>query len=652
MPKSFRGYDLGEKIGAGGMSTLYTGTQKTLDRRVAVKLLHPGLAEDASFIARFEREARAASSLGHSNIVTVIDFGSEEDVYFIVMEYIDGADLAHMLQEVKPWPPELGLVVLEEIAYGLEAAHAGGVIHRDIKPGNVLLSREGEVKIVDFGLARQRQDVERLAAITLPGLVMGTPAYMSPEQTVGRETDHRTDIFSLGCLAYELFTGQKAFGGATHSEIRAKLIGEDPPPMRGGFPLINADVEALVNRMLEKDPDKRFQTMTTLLEAIHSTMEGLESPGSIFRLKRRSLADFAKAPAEFVGKLVEGHVKLRLERGSHLRNLGLDKIDDALDEFRLALALDPANDAARTAIRELESARQEEEAEDATAALTDATQALDTPRTVRPGSGSARRWWWALAPLLILALVLGLRGLGGGAAAGELAITTTPTGAQVLLRRPGGAAFEPTGKKTGCQLAGLEAGTYDIRLELDGHAAKEVRVTLESGKRRDLAVALVANARTDTAQSKTTLALAAQGKGDAPRTREPTPKETLRVLPSSSEESPPKEQEVTQGRPSPRQETKPRQVVERLTPEVEETARPTPPPPAADGYFLVLARPYADIYLDGTLIERQGRRRLIRVSPEDEHRIELRHPSFGERQWTSLSVAPGETLALRHRFQR
>ena len=162
MPRSFRGYELQGKLGAGGMSTLYLGIQTALNRKVAVKMLHPGLADDENFISRFEREAKTASGIGHRNIVSVFDFGVEDDVYYIIMELVQGTDLKEALAKTGRIPPEVVLAILEETSYGLEAAHEQGVIHRDMKPSNVMLSNSGEVKIADFGLARQPSDISRL----------------------------------------------------------------------------------------------------------------------------------------------------------------------------------------------------------------------------------------------------------------------------------------------------------------------------------------------------------------------------------------------------------------------------------------------------------------------------------------------------------
>ncbi len=178
---TFHGFTVEHRIGAGGMSTVYMGHHGTLGYPVAVKILHPGMSGETEFIARFEREARAASSLNHTNIVNVIDFGSENDVFFIVMQYVDGADLGKIFDEVvvqragAPFPLEIALPMLEEVAHGLKAAHKHGIIHRDIKPSNILFSSTGHVKLADFGLARDDSEgdvgVSKDPELTMPGRV-------------------------------------------------------------------------------------------------------------------------------------------------------------------------------------------------------------------------------------------------------------------------------------------------------------------------------------------------------------------------------------------------------------------------------------------------------------------------------------------------
>jgi serine/threonine protein kinase len=356
--RSFRGYEIEKKIGAGGMATLYLGMQKALNRHVAIKMLHPGLADDESFISRFEREAKTASSIGHRNIVSVFDFGVEDDVYYIVMELVRGSDMKDLLADAGAFPPEVVLAVLEEVSYGLEAAHKQGVIHRDIKPGNVMLSEDGEVKVADFGLARESSDIARMSSLTLPGSVLGTPAYMSPEQATGKEIDHRTDIYSLGVMAYELLTGEKPFQGASYSEIRDQIINRDPPRVALKA-AVTPETESLLSRMMEKDPDRRFPSMRHCIRAIEDCMETLDPTGGLIKYRRKYLTKFAQNPTQFGEELRKSSISAHLDRGFYFKQMGMAKIDDAVREFRYVLAMDPDNSKATSAITELRTQAEE-----------------------------------------------------------------------------------------------------------------------------------------------------------------------------------------------------------------------------------------------------------------------------------------------------
>lgn len=394
MATSFHGFTVKEKIGAGGMSTVYKGIHATLGYPVAIKILHPGLAGDQNFISRFEREAKAASAIRSNNIASVIDFGSEDDVYFIVMEFIEGEDLGKIFERLqrgashpRPFPAEVALVLLEEISYGLREAHEKGIIHRDIKPSNILLNQRGEVKIADFGLARDTRDLSRLTAqdLTRPGTVVGTPSYMSPEQAAGRgDLDHRTDIFSLGVMAYQLFSGEKPFKGDTPTEVQERIINDTQNPLtRDRCPLLTPEIQALVDRMLAKDRDKRFQTMDQVLRALREGIDSIDSAGTVPRERREYLINFAKDPVRFTEELRHKNITDHLKSGYLFKNMGLEKIADAIREFEAVLAFDPDNPKARAALAELKAQleRSGPRAQPAAAPAPDvgSTQVLPTP---------------------------------------------------------------------------------------------------------------------------------------------------------------------------------------------------------------------------------------------------------------------------------
>ena len=364
MATSFHGYEIREKIGGGGMSTVYKGVHKTLGYPVAIKILHPGLAGDASFIARFEREAKAASALRSNNIASVNDFGQEDEVYFIVMEFIDGMDLAKVFEALqsgrgkpKAVPVEMTLALLEEVAYGLKLAHEHGIIHRDIKPSNILLNSRGEVKIADFGLARNTSNLPSptYKDLTSPGTVVGTPSYMSPEQAAGQDDlDNRTDIFSLGVMAYQFLTGEKPFQADSPTEVQFKIINEQPKPLdRKRVPLLTPAIEAMVAKMLAKKPDHRYQNMDQVLRAIKEAEESIDSSGSLSKYRRDYLSSFAKDPVAFSEELRVKSVKSHLKLGFHFKNQGRANIDDAVREFSYVLSLDPDNTQAASALSEI-----------------------------------------------------------------------------------------------------------------------------------------------------------------------------------------------------------------------------------------------------------------------------------------------------------
>jgi predicted Ser/Thr protein kinase len=370
MKQTFHGFEIREKIGAGGMSTVYRGVHGTLGYPVAIKVLHPALAGDESFIARFEREARSASSLRSNNIATVIDFGTENDIYFIVMEFVDGPDLSQLLSQVqntqeKPHglPAEIALILLEETAYGLQEAHSQSIIHRDVKPSNILLNKKGEVKIADFGLARDTSKASALGQrdLTMPGMVVGTPSYMSPEQAVGKESiDQCTDIFSLGVVAYQLLSGRKPFGGSTPAEVQENIINQPPPPLQHSeCPLRTPEIDQLLAKMLAKDPARRYQTMEQVRRGIQGAIDSVDIAGNVGRYRREYLKRFVADPHAFCEEMRQQNIADRLKRGYHFKEMGLSNIGDAVQEFSVVLALDPDNPKAAAALAELQRKAEE-----------------------------------------------------------------------------------------------------------------------------------------------------------------------------------------------------------------------------------------------------------------------------------------------------
>ncbi len=248
------GYDLLEKVGAGAVAFTYRGIQKKLERNVLIKILHPHLATEPEFLSRFEREAKACASLKHENIVSVFDYGRWEESYFLAMEWVEGSSLSRLLERAGRLPLRIALAVAGQMSEGLAYAHSKGIVHRDVKPANIVISSEGTVKITDFGLAWAKG----MPAITVDGTVVGTPAYMSPEQAQALELDPRTDIFSLGLTTYEMITGLVVYGAPTYSASITKVLSEDVKPLRAVDPDADAGAEAILARMLRRERERRY----------------------------------------------------------------------------------------------------------------------------------------------------------------------------------------------------------------------------------------------------------------------------------------------------------------------------------------------------------------------------------------------------------
>lgn len=273
--KTLHGYKIERMLGRGGMGAVYEGIHEESGIRVALKVMMRNLREDPELVHRFEREARIAAQIKHANVARVMDAGDSDDVRYIVMEYIDGESLTDMLKEKGRLAGPRTLDYVRQAACGLEAAYELGVIHRDIKPANIMVTRDGVVKIVDFGLAKTEKPD---SLHTATGAVMGTPHYMSPEQATGSALDHRADIYSLGAAFYQLLTGRTPFDGETALVILQKHISEEPRAIQHWNPNVPEPISQAVYRMMAKHPDDRFQTYGHLIRVLDDLIAGRDAP--------------------------------------------------------------------------------------------------------------------------------------------------------------------------------------------------------------------------------------------------------------------------------------------------------------------------------------------------------------------------------------
>jgi eukaryotic-like serine/threonine-protein kinase len=298
-------YELGDRLGSGGMSTVYRATDRVLERTVAVKVLAEHLSDDEKFVARFRREALAVAKLIHPNIVQVYDTGIDDHRHFIVMEYVEGRSGAQLLQTKGRLGPEVSVQVGVQACAGLEYAHRQGIIHRDVKPGNLMViggpagrrsagssahdppTGEMTVKLTDFGIARAAEQTR----LTQVGSVVGTAAYLAPEQARGEETTPAADVYALGVVIYQLLTGRLPWEGSTLSELAIRRENESPLPPSSYDPAVPATLSTAVLRALEGDRNARYSTAREFSRALRAGISGQEPPAADADVPTRPLAD-------------------------------------------------------------------------------------------------------------------------------------------------------------------------------------------------------------------------------------------------------------------------------------------------------------------------------------------------------------------------
>jgi len=271
-------YRIDARLARGGMATVYEALDLRLDRVVAVKVMHPTLAEDPGFVSRFEREAKSAARLSHPNVVSVFDQGVDGDIVFLAMEFVPGRTVRDVLRENRTLSPAQALAILEPVLEALEAAHRAGFVHRDIKPENVLISDDGRVKVADFGLARTISVGPATVAAATQGILIGTVAYLSPEQVQRGVADARSDVYGAGILLYEMLTGSVPHAGETPLAVAYQHVNADVPVPSILRPELPPEVDALVGDATRRDPDERFASAADFLVAVRAARASLPRP--------------------------------------------------------------------------------------------------------------------------------------------------------------------------------------------------------------------------------------------------------------------------------------------------------------------------------------------------------------------------------------
>ena len=266
-------------LGRGGMAEVYLADQTSLSRKVAIKILRPELKTNSVFLKRFEREARAAASLSHPNIVQVFLVGEEEGLHFIAQEYVKGLNLREYIRRKGPPNSQLALHFMRQVLLALERAGSAGIVHRDIKPENILITNKGEVKVADFGLAQLTQpDVEKSSLeLTQVGTTMGTPLYMSPEQVHGQKLDQRSDLYSFGVTCFHMLAGDPPFRGETAMSVAIQHLNQKPPRLKDRRPDLPPALCQIIHKLMAKDPERRYPDAAAALKDVRHVQSALKA---------------------------------------------------------------------------------------------------------------------------------------------------------------------------------------------------------------------------------------------------------------------------------------------------------------------------------------------------------------------------------------
>ena len=430
------------RLAGGGMSTVYLATDERLDRDVALKVLHPHLANDASFLERLRREARAAASLSHPHVVGVLDQGQDGHVAYLVMEYIKGHTLRDVLQEKGGLSPRLALALIDPVIEGLAAAHSAGLIHRDVKPENVLIADDGRIKVGDFGLARA------VTAATSTGSLIGTVAYLAPELVLGEAADARSDIYSAGVMLYEMLTGTQPYSGEVPIQVAYKHVNAEIPAPSAAAPGLVSDLDELVQWCTAKDPEQRpvdGGALLSELRHIRTTLsdEQLDYAPPSARPSLAAAEQAVSLDTTVLGSADAAHTEI-ISSGQHPTSVLPQPAQGISAAAFPTSVLPPAGPLPAGTDRDASSAQlsPREEKRAARQAEKDRARAAATPsRTLREGNARRRAVIWA-SVILLLAVLAGTAGwffgMGPGSPGTIPALKNRPAQeAEQLLRTAG-----------------------------------------------------------------------------------------------------------------------------------------------------------------------------------------------------------------------
>jgi serine/threonine protein kinase len=617
--RSIKGYEIKELIATGGMAAIYRATDVTTGKTVAIKILHGHLAQDKDFITRFEREAQAAASLKHDNVIDMLDYGEAAGVYYIAMEYVDGKSLKDIINSVRFIPHDIALAIVYDICKGIEHAHQKGVVHRDLKPANILVNKDGRVKITDFGLA-QAQD---LTSITVTGAIVGTPAYMSPEQAAGKKVDVRSDIFSLGVVVYEMVTGTKPFGGETYSSVIHAILTVPAPKPIDANPLVDESISTIIEKMLQKDTDTRYQNIVNLSEDVYAYFKdrNIEVPS-------KKIGEFIAEPGRISQQCIQEAKDKYLKRGLHYLTLGKGNIDDAIKEFEKVQFLDPEDDNARTRLAELRRKRKPRQVH--------ATEKVPAKKRKLPVGIVALT---GLAFVIILFAANFFKDHGTqtqGLTYGSILIDSRPTDASIYLDN---AALKMT---TPSRIDSVTTGEHKVEVRRTGYQPYTQNVTVQAGDTisvNAMLVQLVAKVLTGSISISSKPAGArviVNGKDNGlttPCTVHDLAAGQHNIRLEKSAYQPYEIKPVIQSGQTAQASVN---LIKKVQRETGRTVQKS--------YFRINVDPWAKIYIDGKYIETTPTAKSIEVS-SGSHRIKLENPNFQTWQ-KNINFKPGQTVSL------